>query len=58
MIIDTFMFNDEFEMLDIRLDISNNYVDKWIILEGNRTWSGKEKPYHLGSSTGRFRDAT
>ena len=42
MIIDTFMFNDEFEMLDIRLDISNNYVDKWIILEGNRTWSGKE----------------
>jgi len=49
MIIDTFMFNDEFEMLDIRLDISNNYVDKWIILEGNRTWSGKEKPYHLAA---------
>jgi hypothetical protein len=47
MIIDTFMFNDEFEMLDIRLDISNKYVDKWIILEGNKTWSGNKKPYHL-----------
>lgn len=49
MIIDTFMFNDEFEMLDIRLDISKKYVDKWIILEGNKTWSGVTKPYHFQS---------
>lgn len=47
MITDAFMFNDEFDMLDLRLELSKNYVDRWIILEGNRTWSGKLKPYHL-----------
>lgn len=41
------MFNDEFEMLDIRLAITKNYVDHWVILEGNKTWSGKSKAYHL-----------
>jgi beta-1,4-mannosyl-glycoprotein beta-1,4-N-acetylglucosaminyltransferase len=47
MIADAFMFNDEFDMLDLRLELSKNYVDRWIILEGNRTWSGKLKPYHF-----------
>lgn len=47
MIIDTFMFNDEFDMLDIRLEITKNYVDRWIILEGNKTWSGIDKPFLL-----------
>ncbi len=47
MIIDTFMFNDEFEMLDLRLSLSKKYVNRWIILEGNKTWSGKEKPFYL-----------
>ena len=40
MIIDTTLFNDEFDMLDIHLSISENYVDHWIILEANRTFSG------------------
>ena len=47
MVIDTFLFNDEFDMLDLRLELSKDYVDRWIILEGNRTWSGKLKPYYL-----------
>lgn len=47
MIVDTFMFNDEFEMLDIRLSLTKSYTDRWIILEGNKTWSGKSKPYFL-----------
>jgi mannose-6-phosphate isomerase-like protein (cupin superfamily) len=34
MIVDTFMFNNEFDMLDIRLAITEHYVDRWIILEG------------------------
>jgi beta-1,4-mannosyl-glycoprotein beta-1,4-N-acetylglucosaminyltransferase len=59
MIIDTFLFNDEFDMLDIRLDISSNYVDRWVILEGNRTWSGIPKSYHLSDNldrVSRYRD--
>lgn len=54
MIIDTFLFNDEFDMLDIRLDISAQYVDRWVILEGNRTWSGLTKPYHLSDNLDRI----
>jgi len=54
MIIDTFLFNDEFDMLDIRLDISAAYVDRWVILEGDRTWSGLPKPYHLSNNLDRI----
>lgn len=54
MIVDTFMFNDEFEMLDIRLEITKKYVDKWIILEGNKTWSGNSKSFLLQSQIERY----
>lgn len=54
MIVDAFMFNDEFEMLDIRLKIMNNKVDRFIILEGNKTWSGIDKEYHLSNNLDRY----
>lgn len=47
MIINTLLFNDEFDMLSIFLEISSSYTDKWIILEGNKTFSGKSKDYNL-----------
>ena len=55
MIADAFMFNDEFDMLDLRLDLSKNYVDQWIILEGNRTWSGKPKPYYFSQQLSAYK---
>jgi beta-1,4-mannosyl-glycoprotein beta-1,4-N-acetylglucosaminyltransferase len=54
MIIDAFMFNDEFEMLDIRLAVTEGYVDHRVILEGNKTWSGKDKPYHLQNNFEKY----
>lgn len=54
MIVDTFMFNDEFDMLDIRLAITESYVDRWIILEGNKTWSGISKLYNLSQNLDRY----
>lgn len=54
MIIDTFPFNDELDMLDIRLAITEPYVDRWIISEANRTFSGLEKPYHLSDNIAQF----
>ena len=42
MIIDTTLFNNEFDMLDIHLSISENYVDRWIILEANKTLNGRD----------------
>lgn len=55
MIIDTFLFNDEFDMLDIHLDITKNYVDKWIVLEASRTFSGLLKPYNLTNNLDRYK---
>ena len=54
MFIDTTLFNNEFDMLDIRLELSKDYVDQWIICEGNRTMSGKPKPYHLTENIERY----
>lgn len=55
MIVDTFMFNNEFDMLDIRLAVTEHYVDRWIVLEGSQTWSGHKKPYHLSDYMHRYR---
>ena len=37
------MYFDEDMLLDIRLNVLNNYVDKFIIAEATKTHSGKEK---------------
>lgn len=55
MIIDTTLFNDEFDMLDIRIALTQDWVDQWIICEGNRTMSGKPKPYHLSKNIDRYK---
>jgi beta-1,4-mannosyl-glycoprotein beta-1,4-N-acetylglucosaminyltransferase len=54
MIVDTFLFNNEFDMLDIRFSLTENYVDRWIILEGSQTWSGHKKPYYLTENLDRY----
>jgi uncharacterized protein (DUF3820 family) len=48
------MFNNEFDMLDIRLAVTEHYVDRWIVLEGSQTWSGHKKPYHLSDNLHRY----
>lgn len=56
MIIDTFLFNNEFDMLDIHLEITNMYVDKWIVLEADRTLSGLPKEFHLQKNIGKYKE--
>jgi len=55
-IIDTFLFNNEFEMLDIHLAITEKYVDRWIILEADRTLSGLSKPFHFLANIQRYKE--
>lgn len=55
MIVDTTLFNNEFDMLDIRLALTQGWVDRWIICEANRTLSGKPKPWHLKDNLDRYR---
>ena len=44
-IYDCFMFFDEEMLLDLRLNIMNKYVDKFIITEATYMHSGKSKFY-------------
>ena len=43
MIYDCFLFFNEYDILDIRLNTLKDVVDKWIIVEGSVTHSGKPK---------------
>lgn len=43
-VIDAFLFFNELRMLDLRLNILNDYVDKFIIVESSVGFSGKPKP--------------
>jgi len=42
-IYDCFMYWDEDLLLDLRLNILNNYVDYFVIVEGNKTWQNNPK---------------
>ncbi len=54
MIFDVFMFNGEFDVLEIRLNILNDYVDKFIIVEAPVTFSGNKKPLYFLEQEKRF----
>ena len=41
-------------MLDIHLAITEHYVDRWVILEASRTFSGLPKPYNLTMNLDRY----
>jgi len=47
MVYDVFTYNGERETLDIRLHILNEYVDGFIIVEANKTFSGKDKQLYF-----------
>ena len=49
MIFDCFPFNDEWEVLEIRLNELYDDVDCFVIAEGNLTHSGKPKETHLAN---------
>lgn len=46
MIYDTFCFFNEFDILEIRLNILDPYVDFFVLCESTQTFSGKPKPLY------------
>ena len=46
-IIDCFMYFNEDLLLDVRLNVMNQYVDKFVIVESNFTHSGEEKKFNF-----------
>lgn len=46
MVYDLFTFNGEYDMLEIRFNILDPYVDYFLICEGSETFSGNAKPLY------------
>lgn len=51
---DVFVFNNEFELLLTRLIEHDPYVDKFILIQGDRTFTGVSKPLHYPNEDSRF----
>lgn len=51
---DIFTFNNELDMLEIRLNILNDYVDYFVIVESTETFSGIPKPLNYELNKERF----
>jgi beta-1,4-mannosyl-glycoprotein beta-1,4-N-acetylglucosaminyltransferase len=56
MIFDCFLFFNEFDLLEIRLRELDSVVDKFVLVESNQTFSGKEKPYYFLENKCRYKE--
>jgi beta-1,4-mannosyl-glycoprotein beta-1,4-N-acetylglucosaminyltransferase len=54
MIYDVFSFNNELDMLGLRLEILSPYVDYFVLVEADRTFSGIKKPLYYDISKEKF----
>ncbi len=54
MIIDTFCLFNELDLLEIRLNILDSHVDKFVVCESRETFSGKPKPLYFELNKYRF----
>lgn len=46
-VIDTFTYNGEFATLKLHLSILSPYVDRFLIVEANKTFTGNDKPLYF-----------
>ena len=54
MIYDCFTINHELDMLEIRLNVLNDIVDKFVIVEASKTHTGRDKPFYFDENKNRF----
>ena len=54
MIYDCFMFFDELELLDLRLNYLNSVVDRFVLVEATKTFSLKDKPLYFQENKSLF----
>jgi len=53
---DCFLFFNELDLLDLRLNLLNNIVDKFVIVESTITFSGKPKKLFFEENKSLFKD--
>lgn len=54
MVYDAFCFFNELDLLELRLNILDPYVDKFVICESTETFSGQSKPLYFKENEDRF----
>ena len=54
MIYDCFTFFNELEMLELRLNTLDKYVDKFVLVEATKTFTGKDKPLYYNENKHLF----
>ena len=54
MIYDCFTFFNELDLLEIRLNILAEHVDRFVLVEANRTHTGITKPFFFEANRARF----
>lgn len=54
MIIDCFTFFNELDLLELRLNILNEVVDKFVIVEASKTQSKLDKPFYFEENKKRY----
>lgn len=53
-IYDCFIFFNEFDLLELRLNVLDPYVDYFVLCEASKTHSGKSKPYLFDENKERY----
>lgn len=53
-LIDVFIFYDELDLLEFRLEYLDEIVDYFVIVDANLTFQGKEKPFYYEENKKRF----
>ena len=53
-IYDCFLFNNELDLLEIRLEEMNEHVDYFVLVEAVETFRGNPKPLHFNDNKERF----
>ena len=54
MIYDAFLFFNELELLELRLHELSDVVDRFVLVEATRTFSGETKPLYFSENQARF----
>ncbi|RLP91699.1 N-acetylglucosaminyltransferase, partial [Micromonospora sp. CV4] len=54
MVYDCFVFYDELDLLEIRLNVLDKVVDKFVIIESKKTFRGTDKPLFYIENTQRY----
>ena len=54
MVYDCFSFFNELDLLEIRLNVLKDVVDRFVLVEAGETHTGKPKPFYFEENRGRF----